>query len=534
MENRNTIIAISLMLAVWLGFTLFFSPEPHAPVPDGRVADVEVPAPEAPAVESALPEELTPPQEEVDAIPVRQIVIENDVFRAVLTNSGARVVSLHLKDYYETVDAQIPYAMLEAGPERHWNLGSYGTEGLHLPADTVYRLESDEELILLSGEQVRRVVFTASLPGGLVSEKIYTFHGDAYQIELQQRLRNTGSSTLRGALALSIGTPWTEDMRSGYFEFVGAATHTGDKVEQDEADDLERRPAVYGADTIWTGFVDKYFLSALLPSRESVARVQVETVQGVVLNTAFSPFTSLAPGESADFGYTAFFGPKDIDILTAVHPVLGEAVDFGFFSFLARPLLHVLKFFYSFVGNYGVAIILLTVIIKLLFWPLTHKSYSSMKAMQKLQPQMQKLREKHKNDREKLNREVMELYKTHRVNPLGGCLPMLVQIPVFFALYKVLMISIEVRHAPFIFWIQDLAAKDPYYITPILMGATMFIQMKMSPTTLDPMQAKIFMAMPIVFTFMFLNFPSGLVLYWMINNILTILQQYMINRKLDA
>jgi YidC/Oxa1 family membrane protein insertase len=221
----------------------------------------------------------------------------------------------------------------------------------------------------------------------------------------------------------------------------------------------------------------------------------------------------------------------DLDILGAVDHQLAEVVDFGFFSPIAKPLLFVLKFFYGFLGNYGLAIILLTAIIKLLFWPLTQKSYTSMKSMQKLQPEMQKIRDKFKNDRERLNKEIMELYRKHRVNPLGGCLPMLVQIPVFFALYKVLMEAIEVRHAPFYFWIQDLSAKDPYYITPIIMGATMFIQQKMTPTTMDPTQAKLFMLMPVIFTFMFLNFPSGLVIYWLVNNLLTIGQQALINRK---
>ncbi|MDO9079815.1 MAG: membrane protein insertase YidC, partial [Desulfuromonadales bacterium] len=203
----------------------------------------------------------------------------------------------------------------------------------------------------------------------------------------------------------------------------------------------------------------------------------------------------------------------------------------GFFEILAKPLFYVLKFFYDYVGNYGWAIILLTVLIKIIFWPLTDKSYKSMKAMQTLQPEMTKLREKHKNDRDTLNKEIMTLYKEHRVNPLGGCLPMLVQIPVFFALYQVLMNMIELRHAPFIFWLTDLSVKDPYYITPLVMGATMFIQQKLTPSQLDPIQQKIFLAMPIVFTFLFLNFPSGLVVYWLVNNVLTIAQQLSVNRK---
>jgi YidC/Oxa1 family membrane protein insertase len=242
-------------------------------------------------------------------------------------------------------------------------------------------------------------------------------------------------------------------------------------------------------------------------------------------------YFTLQPGEKKTLDYLVFIGPKEPAQLKAAGHQLEKIVQFGFFNLLAQPLFTVLTFFYGFFKNYGVAIILLTVVIKIIFWPLTHKSYSSMKSMQKLQPEMVKLREKFKNDKERLNKEMMQLYKTHSVNPLGGCLPMIVQIPVFFALYKVLLDSIALRHAPFAFWLTDLSAKDPYYITPILMGASMFVQQKMTPTTADPMQAKIFMMMPIVFTFMFLNFPSGLVIYWLVNNLLTILQQYFIHRK---
>lgn len=193
-----------------------------------------------------------------------------------------------------------------------------------------------------------------------------------------------------------------------------------------------------------------------------------------------------------------------------------------------------LKYLYQYTGNYGFAIIIITCILKLIFFPLTHKSYKSMKDMQMLQPKMNELKEKFKNDRDAMNRAVMELYKTHKVNPMGGCLPMLVQIPVFFGLYRALMYSIELRHAPFMLWITDLSAKDPYYVTPIIMGATMFIQQKMTPSNMDPVQAKMMLMLPVVFTFMFLSFPSGLVIYWLVNNVLTIIQQAYINKSVNA
>jgi YidC/Oxa1 family membrane protein insertase len=320
-------------------------------------------------------------------------------------------------------------------------------------------------------------------------------------------------------------------MKGSNFEFVGPVTYTGEDLNTDDVEDLASESKSYGKEVVWTAFETKYFISAAVPLDNSAEKVRIEKEDGSVVNTLVSPYQAVDPGQTLIYDYLLYFGPRHLEILKEVNYQLAEAIDLGFFGIIAKPLRLVLNFFYSFVGNYGVAIILLTVIIKLIFWPLTQKSYSSMKAMQKLQPEMAKIREKHKNDKERLNREIMELYKKNRVNPLGGCLPMLVQIPVFFALYQVLLNDIALRHAPFMLWINDLSAKDPYYVTPLIMGGTMFIQQKMTPSTMDPTQAKMFMLMPVVFTFMFLNFPSGLVIYWLVNNLLTILQQFFINRK---
>lgn len=252
-----------------------------------------------------------------------------------------------------------------------------------------------------------------------------------------------------------------------------------------------------------------------------------------IYNKFISRFFNIDNGESVNFKYSSYFGPKKKEYLSKSGNQYEEAIHYGFFHFLSQPLMTVLKFFYKYIGNYGFSIILLTVCIKILFWPLTQKSYSSMKGMQKLQPEMKKLREKFGDDKQRLNQEMMKFYKEHKVNPLGGCLPMVIQIPVFIALYRVLLEAIELRHAPFMLWLTDLSAKDPYYITPLVMGATMFLQQKMTPTNMDPTQEKLMLMMPIVFTFIFLNFPSGLVIYWLTNNILTIFQQYLIRRQPD-
>ncbi|MBI5233265.1 MAG: membrane protein insertase YidC, partial [Deltaproteobacteria bacterium] len=238
----------------------------------------------------------------------------------------------------------------------------------------------------------------------------------------------------------------------------------------------------------------------------------------------------LGPGQGQDFRFSAYLGPKLYDMLVSKNMGLEEAIEFGMVDFMAKPLLVVLNFFERFLANYALAIILLTCIIKVAFHPLTKQSLNSMKEMQKISPQVMAVRQKYKGDKEKMNKELMELYKRYKINPLAGCLPIIVQIPVFIALYEVLSVAIELRHAPFMLWIADLSAKDPLYITPILMGGTMFIQQKMTPTTMDPAQAKIMLFMPAIFTVMFLNFPSGLVLYWLVNNIITITQQYYIHK----
>ncbi len=244
------------------------------------------------------------------------------------------------------------------------------------------------------------------------------------------------------------------------------------------------------------------------------------------------PFISLNPGEEKTYSFFLYIGPKDIDILSSQNALLEKTINFGWFDIIAKPLLLSLKFFYKYIGNYGLAIILITIIIKILFWPLANKSFKSMKGMQSIQPEIAKLKEKYKDNKEEFAKQQMALYKQYNVNPLGGCLPMLLQIPVFISLYRVLADSIELRHADFIsFWINDLSAKDPTYIAPLLMGASMFLQQKMTPSAADPTQAKMMMFMPLIFTVMFLSFPSGLVIYWLLNNVLSIAQQLYINKK---
>ena len=456
------------------------------------------------------------------------------MYRAVFTNSGGRLKSFELKKYNLSASPKSPQVtLLKVGSDAEASLRTSGTDSLSIPADLLFQTSVKSPDLHLGAGESRQVVFSAST-ANLSIQKIYTFHGDGYPFELEVKVTNRTTGTEQGSFQLALVHPWDESMKGGRYAFVGPATLAGDKVDTVKVDDLQKESKTYRSELGWTAFENKYFMSAIVPQQGAAETVRVSKTDGLIENLLTAPPSTLDGGQTLTFRYQLYFGPRDLGVLKKVDHNLAKAIDFGFFSPIARPLLYVLKFFYSFVGNYGLAIILLTIIIKALFWPLTQKSYTSMKAMQKLQPEMQKLRERFKNDRERMNREVMELYKKNRVNPLGGCLPMVVQIPVFFALYRVLLSSIELRHAPFVFWLTDLSAKDPYYITPLIMGGTMFIQQKMTPSSMDPKQAKLFMLMPVVFTFLFLNFPSGLVIYWLVNNLLTILQQYFINKKVQV
>ena len=531
MENKNTLIALMLMLAVWFGFSFFMTPAPPLTetVQQGTVTtdDVQPSDTISPENSLALPIESSE-LNSGEVAPAREIIVENDLYRAVFSSRGATLISFTTKNYREKTEADAPQVSLVNGNP---TLVTSGMEGLGFSEDLLFYIDSSSDNLSLSNQDEGQIRFFHQRADGLRLEKIYSFSGDKYPFQLQFLITNASAQPLRGRSSLALSTPWSKESKPDSFTFVGPVTFVDDDIQTDDPEDLLKEPRQYAEGVKWSAFENKYFIHAIVPLSASLAKVQVDQVSGIVRNIFESTPSDLAVGQTLRQDFLVYFGPRDLDILKAVNYDLARAIDFGFFTPIAKPLLYVLKFFYSFFGNYGISIILLTMIIKLLFWPLTHKSYASMKDMQKLQPEMQKIREKFKNDRERQNRELMELYKTHRVNPLGGCLPMVVQIPVFFALYKVLMDAIELRQAPFALWITDLSLKDPYYVTPLIMGATMFIQQKLTPSTMDPTQAKVFMLMPIIFTFLFLNFPSGLVLYWLVNNLLTILQQYIIHKK---
>jgi YidC/Oxa1 family membrane protein insertase len=530
MEKR-VLIAVILSIAVMYGYSVLFPPPPKIqPAEQSLITSPQ-------ETQQALVKTGQPVEPSVVAQPAgltsttSDVEVDTDLFTAVFSPQGAALKRLTLKKYNDKAGTEGKAIVLlnEINQNAFTLVTDYS--GLSVATPATY-LPSVQKLSV-TGADSKTLDFTAVLPNGVTLVKRFSFSGSNYAIQLENIIRNKSTVPIEGSfntLLRDRSEKPKED--AGRFEVFGPATLTESGVTFDSVADLTKAEKTYTTAVKWTGFGDKYFMGALLAKASSIHSVTLKNSAGFIEQKVLSPKISLSPGTETVVAYTLYYGPKDIDIMKAQGEGLEAAIDLGWFAIIAKPLLHSLKLLYGYLHNYGLAIIVITVILKIFFFPLTHKSYKSMKEMQKLQPKMQELKEKFKDDKDGLNRSVMELYKTHKVNPLGGCLPMIVQIPVFFGLYKALMFSIELRHAPFYFWLQDLSAKDPYYVTPIIMGVTMFIQQKMTPTNMDPMQAKMMLALPLVFTAMFLNFPSGLVLYWLVNNILTIAQQMYINRSL--
>ena len=531
MENKNTIIALSLMMLLWVGYTFLFPAPQIIPVPPSTApAAVAIATPSEPSKTAVA---MTPPAAtQVPTAQLKEIIVETDLYRAVLTTQGARLKDFYLKKYKTKANESSAAVNLVTSSSQGGTFALSGEGDFTASDQAIYSADITDSLLRLSSADEKTLRFSLLLPSGVILQKTYTFNGQNYSVAIDLQIQNSTPSAKQGAVSLALIEDTDKTLTGDIVDDTSAAaTLAGSKLHVDTRSSLSKEDKNYTDEVLWSGYKNKYFLKALGSSEQKKMDVSIHKKASIVETRFTSSGLMVSAGQNVSFKYFCYFGPLDFQILKDAGHDLSKAINLGFFAILAKPLFYVLKFFYNYVGNYGWAIILLTVLIKLIFWPLTDKSYKSMKAMQTLQPEMQKLREKHKNDRDTLNKEIMTLYKEHRVNPLGGCLPMVVQIPVFFALYQVLMNMIELRHAPFIFWLTDLSVKDPYYITPLVMGATMFIQQKLTPSQLDPVQQKIFLIMPVVFTFLFLSFPSGLVVYWLVNNVLTIAQQLSVNRK---
>jgi YidC/Oxa1 family membrane protein insertase len=499
---------------------------PPAAAPGSAERPVEASAPPPPGVPAAAPVE-----------PGADVVVDTELYHAVFTTTGARLKSFELKQFRTTVDPNSPPLQLVQYPianQLPLGVALVGAQQLD-DAAVAYRVDTQRVDVPTGGTAT--ITFSGELAGAAIRKRV-EIRGGLYTCKMDVEVANPPE----GYSELAVG--WEEGMNPAG---PHAAEVVFDSIVVLQAGKLHTElftavadGKLLQSDVSWTAFSGRYFLAAQVPGAEPPNQLrawQKRTDQTVEAQLLWPPKELAVQVE-------LYVGPKDIDLLEAAGHGLRRAVDLGWFTFVALPMLQALRFLHRFTGNFGVAIIVLTVVIKLLFYPLTQKSFESMRAMQKLQPDMAKIRERLKDKPEEMNREVMELYKRHKVNPLGGCLPMLLQLPVFIGLYSALQNAIELRHAPFIGWITDLSAPDrlgsiqlPFVDHPgipvltLLMGVSMFVQQWMTPSAADPQQQRIMMIMPIMFTFMFINFPAGLTLYWLVNNVLTIGQQYLMMRS---
>jgi YidC/Oxa1 family membrane protein insertase len=548
MEKR-VILAFVLSFLVLICWSYLFGPKTQqAPPEDLSPPEKETPIshpPVAPIPEPAMP--LRAEEVEVPRIEDKEIRVETPLYEAVFSTAGAAIRSFKLKKYRETLEENSPWielATVEGSGEDFLGISFQAQSALE--GNEAFYDADKSNLSLGPDSSHQDLTFHAMRPDGVSIEQTFRFYPDTYQIDLMITLLNLSGHQVEGNLKASINNIPPEKKR-GYYSFMGVALLLDRELEEIKPKKMEEQKNLSGR-IEWMAYEDAYFLTAIIPADPEKGSFRGQLLPSGVLEATYShPPLSLAAQEQASSQLILYLGPQDLNLLKKIGQNLDEAVDFGWTDFIAKPLLYLLLFFNKYVKNYGVAIILLTILVKLLFWPLTHKSQKSMSEMQKLQPHMAKIREKYKNDKQRMNQELMGLYKTYKVNPMGGCLPMLIQLPVFFALFRVLGRCIELRHAPFVLWITDLSAPDrlfnfsfriplmqaPYGIPvlTLLMGASMFIQQKMTPTVGDPAQAKMMMFLPVIFMFMFINFPSGLVLYWFVSNILTIAQQYGLKRR---
>jgi len=546
MDTQRLILLVIFsfsLLMLWEAWEKEKRPKP-APPPAG--AQQGVPAPSQPAPPAAAATPGTPAKPSAAAVPAAAPAAKGEIVRvatdllvAEIDTLGGTLKRLELLKHKDSADPTKNFVLF--GSEHHYEAQS-GITREGGPNHLTLWSAGVREAALESGKDAVEVRLTGAGRDGISVEKVYTFKRDSYVIDLALEVHNRGAEPLTPYAYFQLthdGKP-TSNVNPvaetfGAQSFTGFALYSADKAfEKVHPSDLDKAKFERRADNGWLGFVQHYFVSAWIPPDKAVRDYgALKRNDGLYSGNVVLQPGAVAPGASARVSVSLYAGPQEQRRLQAAAPGLDLVVDYGFLAIIAWPLFWLLEKFHALSGNWGVAIILLTVLIKLVFFPLSAASYKSMAKMKLVTPRLQKMRELYGHDRQKMNQAMMELYRTEKINPLGGCFPILVQIPVFIALYWVLLAAIELRHAPFMLWIKDLSALDPYYVLPILMTATMVLQTKMNPVPPDPVQARVMQIMPFVFSIFFFFFPAGLVLYWLVNNILSITQQWQIQRMFD-
>jgi YidC/Oxa1 family membrane protein insertase len=549
MNWQKNIILAAIGVVLWLlvvRWSDFQTQYPATPmVEQTSQAGAEKLYTERPISSSTLPvliDDQFQPQKKV--LSDKKIVsITTDVIKVTIDTLGGDVVEVQLLKNLDkmAVEGGQPISILTRtnGNEFIAESGLIGANGTDTTSGRpVFKAQASS--YELTGDEQHLNVDLIYNQGAVEIIKRFEFNPSDYRIGVRYIVRNMSSepwsATFFGQFRRDSHQPET-DSSTGMRPFLGAALRETDKnYSKYDFSDIEDQAVKSSIQGGWLAFVQHYFVSAWVPPQDSKNRYSLRKLQGndIYLMAITGEKITVPAGAVGDYKVDLYVGPKNQDVLKGLSEYLDLTIDYGFLWMLAKPIFSALQIIQGFLGNWGWSIILLTIFIKILLYPLSAASLKSMAKMRTLQPDMARIKELHGDDRQKAGQEQMALFKKHRVNPLGGCFPMLLQMPVFIALYWVLSESVEIRHSPWIIWIDDLSAKDPLFILPLIMGASMFLMQKLQPAPTDPMQAKVFQLMPIMFTFFFLMFPAGLVLYWTVNNLLSILQQWVVNRQIAA
>ncbi|MGL5742958.1 MAG: membrane protein insertase YidC [Legionella sp.] len=482
---------------------------------------------------------INPLAEAPKANPVSLVHIKTDVLNVAIDLQHGDVVSSQLLDYPQSVDEKNkPFHLLQNQTNEQYvaNSSLFVVSGKNVKAQNFNFTTSKQQFELSSNENQLVATLAGTNNEGIDVKKEFTFTRGIYLIDVKYKITNKGNSAWTGYMNTQLLRSSPKEDKSSVFHvgsYTGASYSEPGKHRYKKVSfsDMNKYNLDVDSKGGWIAMQQHYFLSAWVPDANANNKFYTRAVNNDYTIGAVSQPITLQPNEEKTISAQLYIGPEITSVLKGIAPSLDLTVDYGILWFLSSLLFSLMKAIYNVVGNWGWSIVLVTVLIKLAFYRLSSTSYKSMAGMRKLQPKLQALRERYGDDKAKISQATMELYKQEKVNPLGGCLPILIQIPVFIALYWVLLESVELRQAPFIFWIKDLASADPYHVLPLIMGATMLIQQKLNPAPPDPMQAKVMMFLPVLFTGLFWNFPAGLVLYWIVNNALSILQQWYITRK---
>ncbi len=567
MEQARLFIAIALSILVFIIWDNFFVPKnPPKQIPaqeEQQIVDEKgTKHPYQDQFRQKTADTIIPPEKSIPAEfraampdrPPKLITVNTPLYNIQLSEQGGAVKSFTLNDYKENSTGPESKEMVSDGLNN--GILKFGLLNNSVPGIENGFFETSFSRDIVQIDDKTEINFKWISPSGVKVTKNYIFYPDKYLFNCNIKIENRSERVIEDSFKISIINTMAE--KRGY-GFEGPCALIDEKLQEVKIDKIEDKN-IFSGNIKWVAVQDRYFMSSIIPDENENCSMHLykEAIQikspknglqdATLLETHLVKLVDVInPGAQQKCDFNIYIGPKNVRILKETGNSLDKAVNFGWFDVIAKPCLWLMNYFYDIVPNYGLAIIVLTILIKILFWPLGTKSYKSMNEMKKLQPLMAEIREKYKNDSQKMNQEIMALYKTYKVNPLGGCLPMVAQMPIFFALYRMLYSAIELRHAPFFGWITDLSAPDrlfnfgvviPFFEPPtgipvltLVMGATMFLQQKMAPPAGDPQQAKMMMMMPLFMTVIFINFSSGLVLYWLVNNVLSIAQQYYITKQ---